>query len=84
MVEDWESEELAIIADPGYGLRDRNKPMLWFTVRMLCGEALQAFHQPRADEILTSGDVTDVKHLAGRPCVVSRTGDGVSFVRFLS
>ncbi len=76
-------EQLAIIKDPGYGLRDRDKPFLWFTVRGLDGEAFMSFFGEDANTVLISGAVFNVPALNNRACVVRRDRGVVHFVRFL-
>lgn len=75
-------EELAIIKNPGYGLRDTNYPCLFFEV---CGEgwgSLQTFRGERAQEIITEAGVYDVKNLEGKPCIITINKDRVvNFVR---
>lgn len=74
-------EEIGIISEAGYGLRDRNRPFLYFTVETLRGSALQCFFQPDADAILTAFGATDVPRLNGQACVVTVKDQMVRLVR---
>jgi hypothetical protein len=76
------SKELAIVRDPGYGMRDAHRPVLWFDVRF--GEAsgaLQIFSQPEADKIIEDFGVRDVADLDGRPCFIEFDGMTVKFIK---
>jgi hypothetical protein len=64
------SEELGIIRNPGYGMRDTNRPVLWFEVNTLSGSSLQVMSQPQADEFLLATGVYDVRRLDGRVVVM--------------
>lgn len=65
------NEELATIKDVGIGMRDCNSPVLWFTVEMLHGAALQVFQWEQAAQVIEEFGVYDARNLEGRACVVT-------------
>lgn len=74
-------EELAIIQDAEYGLRDVGQPVLSFTIATEHGSALQVFTQPKADQILKEANATEVKNLNGRACVIETKGMMMTYKR---
>lgn len=72
---------MAIIEDPGYGLRDNNYPCLWFTVKTINGKSLQVLAGDDADEVIKDSGVYHVKDLAGKACVVNRGQSTLQFLR---
>lgn len=78
-----EDEQMGIIRDPGYGMRDfHGKPGLWFTVHTDDSSAsLQCFFGEQADAILKSGDIYDIPKLNGRACYMRREGGLMRFLR---
>ena len=68
-------KELAIIKGVGIGIRDCNAPVLWFSVEMLHGGALQIFPWNEARQVILDFSVRDVRDLEGRACIVD-SGDG--------
>lgn len=74
-------EELAIIQDAEYGLRDVGRPVLSFTVATEHGSALQVFSQPKADEILIEANAREVKNLNGKACLIERKGNIMTYKR---
>lgn len=76
-----DGEQLAIISGPGFGLRDTSWPVLWFGVSMLGAGALQCFQGQEALDFVKANDITDIKHLDGKPCVVDVQRNTVRFKR---
>lgn len=76
-------EQMAIIRDPGYGMRDfANGPGLWFTVHLSDhSAALQCFHGEAAERIFIKGQIYNVADLHNRACYVRCDGTLVEFVR---
>jgi len=76
-----DNEELAIIKDVGFGLRDGETPILWFEADMKGSGALLAFWDEDALKFVKDNNVIDIKHLNGKPCIVSVDRGLVKFVR---
>lgn len=74
-------EEMWIIQGGEYGLRDVDTPMLWFSVSCEGHGAMLSFHQPKADQVIRDFGVTSVKHLNGKPVIVSVDGNVIEYVR---
>ena len=74
-------EALAVIADPGFGMRDCNDPVLWFTAKTLDGDALIILDANRGCIAIKGFGVYDVKQLAGKACVVRVHEGSVSYLR---
>lgn len=77
------TEELAFVRNPLVGGRDVGRPVLAFDVAGEGWGALQIFEldSETARELIAS--VYNVKELGGKPCVVSREGNIVRFVRMV-
>lgn len=78
------NEQVAIIKDANYGMRDAGEPVLWFTATIpeSCG-SLQAFWQPRANEIIEEADIYKVADLNGRACIVEVSNSSMIFKRMV-
>ena len=77
------THEMAIMKHVSFGLRDTNHAAIWFDVSMLgCGSLLSI---PRNDVIkfMEENDISDLRNLEGKPCVVNRDGGMVTFVRLI-
>lgn len=66
-----EYEEMAIINHVTVGLRDVDRPILWFDVSMLSGSALIAYEWEDAGEFLRINKITNISNLEGKPCIVA-------------
>ena len=76
------TEQVAIIRDVGYGLRDVGRPCLWFTTYVSeSGAALQVLLGEDAAAVLKDAGVYDVKELEGKPCYVEVDGGLITFKR---
>ena len=79
------SERLAIMKEVDIGMRDVNRPVLWFTVRMNdCLAALIVLSWEEAGKLLEDAGVYSVKNLEGQACYVDAGegwGDTVRFLR---
>ncbi len=76
------AETLAIMRDVGLGLRDRNHPMMWFTVYESEGVAsLQCISWEETEKLITDGKVTDTKSLEGHACWVESSEGLCRFLR---
>jgi hypothetical protein len=74
---DINKQELGIIRNVGYGMRDfRDAVGLWFTVKCLGTSSLQCLFGDDIKKFLKSGagDVYDIKDLEGRPIVMLSDG----------
>lgn len=72
---------LAIIRDPGYGLRDLGVPMLSFMAYTHeSSGSLQCLFQPAADRYLIAAGCSDVRNLDGTACWVRNDGPFVRLV----
>jgi hypothetical protein len=76
-----EVEELALISNPGFGLRDTNRPMLWFSVQGLSTDALLCFRGVDALDFVQLHSITDITKLSGKVCVIRSCDNLISFVR---
>lgn len=78
-----EKEELAIIRNVGYGMRDfpNNRPGLWFETRIFGGSALQCLQGEEADQVFIDAKAYSVKDLEGQPCFVVAGGGTIRFLR---
>ena len=75
------AHELAIIKGVGYGVRDRNHPMLWFEVSFLGGGALICLPQDQANRLIKEKMIYNIKDMEGKPCIVDVEERGmVTFV----
>ena len=69
------TEELAIIEDVAFGVRDVNWANLSFSVTTLDYGALQVLGAEEAIELIERHHIRNIKDLEGMPCIVE-TGDG--------
>ena len=77
-----DSEVLAIIKSPHYGVGDYGKVCLWFNVYINEAEAsLQVFGIERATAIIKDSGVKDVHDLNDRPCWVKVNNMKIEFLR---
>ena len=75
-------EQLAIMKDVGYGLRDIGRPCLFFAAYIsegLC--SLQVLLGDAADKVIKDAKGYDVKSLEGKPCWVEVDGNITTFIR---
>ena len=75
------TEELAIMKNVQFGVRDTNFASLWFSVSMLSCGALLSIPRDEVIKFIEDNQITDINNLNGRACVVDRTGNNVKFVR---
>lgn len=62
--------ELALITNPDVGLRDADYPHLFFNVNTIKGSTLIMMDWEEAEEFLCKNDISSVKNLDGRVCIV--------------
>ena len=75
-------EELAIISNIGFGMRDANYPVIYFEVSALSGGALQIITTPESiDKFIRTAGCYNITDLNGKACIVERTGNTMLFVR---
>lgn len=72
-------EELAIIRDIHVGMRDCSKPVLYFTVDLLFGSALQIIEDIPA--FIRETGCYKLEDLEGKPCIVERSNLNVRYSR---
>jgi hypothetical protein len=72
-------EELAIIRDIHVGMRDCSKPVIYFTVDLLFGSALQIIED--IPEFIRETGCYKLEDLEGKPCIVERSNLGVRYSR---
>ena len=72
-----------MIKDVGIGVRDTNRPILWFDARTLSGCALQVLEWDDAGKLIAEAGLSEVRYLEGKPCVVERINGLVQFKRLL-
>ena len=75
-------EELATVKGVGFGMRDCNRPVLWFGVETLHGGSLQVFNMKDAERVIQDAGCYDVKNLEGRSCVVETKNGVQAFARW--
>ena len=75
-------EELAIIKNVGFGMRDMNKPVLWFTVETLYYNSLLFFTGNDILDFIKKANVYDCKDINGRTCIVETNEGTLKFLRF--
>lgn len=76
-------EEMAVITGVGFGIRDTNRCILWFGVKMLHGGSLQVLSAEEAIALIEGSEIRDIKDLEGKPCVCEIEGNSVIFKRLL-
>jgi len=75
------TEELAIMKNVQFGVRDRDHAHLWFDVDMLGCGALLYIPGNEVIKFIEDNHITDIKNLNGRACVVNVDKSLVRFVR---
>jgi hypothetical protein len=73
------TQELARIKDVGFGMKDANSPLLWFTAQSLSGESLQGFFERDALKFIKDNDISNIKYLEGAVCIIE-TDNGIQRV----
>lgn len=63
------NEQLGIIKNPKFGVRDINQANLSFTVETIDGSALQVLLANEAIELIEKHHITDISNLEGKPCI---------------
>ena len=78
------SEQLAVIKHaPKFGLRDIDRPVMWFEVWIDEGcAAMVCLHWDAAGKALKDANIVEAEHLAGRSCWVEIDNGIVRFKRF--
>lgn len=78
------SEQLAVIhRSPEFGVRDRDKPMMWFTVWIDEGSAADIYVDwEYAGKALIDAEIYSTENLCGRCCWVEIKDGIVKFKRF--
>lgn len=75
-------EELGIIREIHFGMRDAGRPILWFDVSMIGGGFLAVIEMPDLRDFIREANYYKLEDLKGKPVVVA-VDDGVGeFVRF--
>jgi hypothetical protein len=64
------SEELAIIKDVSFGVRDINQANLSFSVHTKDYGVLQVLGALEAIELIEKHQIRNIEHLEGKPCIV--------------
>ena len=76
------TEQLAIMRNVGYGLRDTNRPCLWFDAYISeHGVALHLLFGEDVDKAIYDAKVYDIKSLNGYPCWVEIDDNIMRFLR---
>ena len=76
------TEQMAIIQGVGIGLRDTNRPVLWWSVHTgNDGSALHVFDWETAAAIIKDYGVEEVHSLNGKPCWVEVSDNRITFLR---
>jgi hypothetical protein len=79
---DTNGEQLAIIKNVGYGLRDIGHPCLWFDTMVEDSTgALQVFRGEEAGPIIEDAGVYDVHEMEGKACWVIKDEGMIKFLR---
>ena len=76
------TEELAIIKDVSFGVRDSYRAALWFTAEMLHGSALLCIDAEKIVKIIEKNFIKSIEDLEGTTCIVDGGGSRVNFVKF--
>ena len=75
-------EVMAIITGVGIGMRDCNRPVLWFETNSgNKGASLQVFDWEKAKEIIRDYWVKDAHDLNGKPCWVEIDGAFMKYTK---
>ena len=72
---------LGIVRDVGFGMRDGNQPILWFTAETLDVSLFLIFNLENAGRVIKEAGVYDIKNLEGKSCIMEC--EGTYPVRFL-
>lgn len=77
-------EQLGIVKNVGFGMRDCNEPVMWFDIRTLACGALMVFNLADARRFVEEAGCYDIKELEGCACVVATGGAGspMTFLRW--
>lgn len=77
-------EQLGLIKDIKFGVRDTNTACLFFTIEVLGGQTLWLIlGAQNICDFITKSQCYELRHLEGKPCVAS-VGDGqIKFLRML-
>lgn len=81
-----DGEQLAIMSEPSFGLRDTGIPVIWFSVRWgkdLTWSSLIVITQDHFQDFLKEKNVYDIKNLKDSPCQIDVSGDNVKFIKIL-
>jgi hypothetical protein len=74
---------LGVMKGVGFGVRDRDRAMLWFNVYTSeCSASLQCIPAARAIELIEKHGIENVKDLEGKPCWVQDEGAIIRFIDF--
>lgn len=79
MINKEKYEELAVINNVHFGMRDAPWPCLWFTVNALHYGALQILHFKEAVELIKKHNIYKIEDLEGKPCIVEMEGSSCIF-----
>lgn len=78
-----ETRKLAVMRNVGFGVRDTNHAMLWFTADTMDNRAsLQCLDAVEAVALIEKLGITDVKYFEGRHCWVEENGNTVKVVEY--
>ena len=74
-------KQLAIIKGVGVGMRDCHNPVLWFSVYIGEGVgALIVLDWQRAERLIKTHGIHEVRDLEGQPCWVNCDQNKISFI----
>jgi hypothetical protein len=76
------TEELAVIKNVHFGMRDAPWPCLWFSVDTLHYGSLQILHYEDAVKLIKKHSIYKIEDLEGRPCIVEMGGTGSGTCKF--
>ena len=74
-------EELAIIKDVSFGMRDVGFVNLSFTVEACVYSALQILGKHEALKLINDNKIINIKDLEGKPCIIEVDGGTMKFLR---
>lgn len=78
-------KQMAIIKDVGFGVRDTNHAMLYFTVWMSESSAsLICLNSKYTINLIETHQITNIENLEGKPCWVDVDGNSVKFIDLAS
>ena len=61
-----ETEELGVITEVGFGMRDCNSPVLWMSIALYAGGFLSVMNSAEACKFIMANDIYDISELKGR------------------